>query len=83
MEREAISLKLLSHFPHVHNYFRFYCFDAALLLMSDRNSLQVCEFFSCTGVKQEDPMGDFFFNLATISHIVRLVELVIEGLCKE
>jgi hypothetical protein len=81
VSRSVISTKLLMHFPEVFNYFRTYYFNAASLLMSDPETLQVYEFFSCVGVQQGDPMGGFLFNVATLAHIRRMIEIIKEGIC--
>ena len=69
VKRSVICTKLQIHFPHVFNYFRTYYQKSASLFMSDPDTLELYEFFSCCGVQQGCPKGPFLFNLATLDHI--------------
>jgi hypothetical protein len=69
VKRSVIAAKLIADFPQVVNYFRtFYC-DSASLLLSDPNTLDVFEFFSCTGIQQGDVNGPFLHNVGTINYV--------------
>ena len=81
IKRAAICTKLSTHFPHVLNYFRTFYFNSASLLMSDSATSSVYEFFSCLGVQQGDPLGPFLFNLGSLDHMRRLIEIVDVGIC--
>jgi hypothetical protein len=81
VKRAVICTKLMTHFPHIFNYFRTYYFNSASLFMSDPETLEVYEFFSCMGVQQGCPKGTFLFGVGTLDHVRELIKLIHEGIC--
>ena len=81
VKRSVIAAKLIADFPQVVNYFRTYYCDSASLLLSDPNTLDVFEFFSCTGIQQGDVNGPFLHNVGTINYVRKLIEIMSEGTC--
>ena len=82
IKRSLVAGMLMTHFPSLANYFKTFYAHASSLLFKTPNSEfdYLCEFLSCEGVQQGDPLAPFFFCLASFNFFLKIKELAGEGI---